>query len=211
MSKNKEKNSVKEKKNIATKQGMFFELLKTIIIAILIVVPLKMFILQPFFVSGSSMEPNFHDKDYLLVWELGYKKTVLAAGDTKFLTVKPFGEIKRGEVIVFRNPVNPSQFFIKRVIGLPGEKVVINQGRVIIYNQEHPHGLVLDEKEYLPQGVQTEHSRVFETKAGQYVVLGDNRGNSSDSRYWGVLDQDLIIGKVILRAWPFRDFKIFTH
>ena len=211
--KNKKNSQNKQKetcqKDDLTGRSFFWELVKTVVLAILIVAPIKIFIIQPFFVHGASMEPNFHDGDYLIVKELGYKTTVVEAGEKEFFTVKPYKNIKRGEVIVFRNPNNQKQFFIKRVIGLPGEKVVIAQGRVYIYNDEHPEGFLLDEKEYLPSKVFTSHPRTFQLKDNQYVVLGDNRGNSSDSRYWGILDGDLIIGKVSLRAWPLGSFKIF--
>jgi signal peptidase I len=189
--------------------GFFAELIKTILLALLIVMPIKIFIMQPFFVQGQSMEPNFHDGEYLIVREFGYKTTAVAAGNKEFFKVRPFKEVKRGEVIVFRNPNNPSQFFIKRVIGLPGEKVVISDGKVRIYNKQHPKGFILDESQYLPKNYKTGHSRSFSLQEDEYVVLGDNRSNSSDSRYWGVLKKDLIIGKVSLRAWPFTNFKIF--
>jgi signal peptidase I len=198
-----------EEKESTKGVGFFVELAKTIILAILIVMPIKIFVMQPFFVQGKSMEPNFHDGEYLIVRELGYKTTAVAAGNKKFFTIKPFKTIKRGEVIVFRNPNNPSQFFIKRTIGLPGEKVVINNGKVRIYNKQHPKGFILDENKYLPANFKTGHSRSFSLESDEYVVLGDNRSNSSDSRYWGVLKEDLIVGRVSLRAWPLNNFKIF--
>ncbi len=190
-------------------KGFFIELIKTIFLALLIVTPIKMFIIQPFFVHGASMQPNFHDGDYLIVKEFGYKTTAIAAGNKNILTVKPFEEVKRGDVIVFRNPNNQSQFFIKRVIGLPGERVVIANGKIKIYNNKNKSGFVLDEKTYLPANIFTGRSRNFNLKKGEYVVLGDNRNNSSDSRYWGILDRNLIVGKVLLRAWPIQDLKIF--
>jgi signal peptidase I len=187
----------------------FVELFKTVALAILIVVPIKVFVMQPFFVQGASMEPNFHDGDYLIVKEFGYKKTVVAAGSKEFFTVKPSKNVERGEIIVFRNPHNQNQFFIKRVIGLPGEKVIVGNGVVRIYNNESPEGFILDEKKYLPANIKTTPAKVIVAKNNEYVVFGDNRGNSSDSRYWGALKQDLIIGKVVLRAWPITDFKLF--
>lgn len=189
--------------------SFFVELFKTVALAILIVVPIKMFVMQPFFVQGASMQPNFHDGDYLIVKEFGYKKTVLATGDKKFFTIKPYKNVNRGKVIVFRNPRNPSQFFIKRVIGLPGEKVVIGNGKIIIYNKKNPEGFVLDERNYIPANVKTGPAKTLIAKDDEYIVLGDNRGNSSDSRYWGPLKADLIIGKVALRAWPIKDFKLY--
>jgi len=189
--------------------GFFAELFKTIALAILIVVPIKMFVMQPFFVQGASMEPNFHDGDYLIVRELGYKKTVVAAGSKELFTVKPFKGVDRGEVVVFRNPRNQSQFFIKRIIGLPGERVVIGNGKVRIYNDQNKQGFTLDEGMYIPANVKTAPPKTLTAKNDEYIVLGDNRGNSSDSRYWGALKADLIIGKVSLRAWPIKSFKLF--
>jgi len=189
--------------------NFFVELFKTVILAILIVVPIKMFIMQPFFVDGASMEPNFHDGDYLIVKEFGYKKTVVAAGHKKIFTVTPFKNVDRGEVIVFRNPRNQNQFFIKRVVGLPGERVVIGNGKVRIYSKENPEGFTLKEGKYLPANVKTSPPKTIVAKDGEYVVFGDNRGNSSDSRYWGTLNSDLIIGRVSLRAWPIKDFKLY--
>ncbi len=189
--------------------NFFVELFKTILLALLIVLPVKMFVIQPFFVQGYSMEPTFHDGDYLIVKELGYKTTAIAAGSKKIFTVKPFEKLKRGEVVVFKNPRNQKQFFIKRIIGLPGERVVISGGRVMIYNRETPQGFILDESSYLPPGTKTVPSRNVRLKDDEYFVLGDNRVNSSDSRYWGPLKKDLIIGKVALRAWPLADFSIF--
>ena len=187
----------------------FVELFKTVALAILIVVPIKMFVMQPFFVQGASMEPNFHDGDYLIIREFGYKKTVVAAGDREFFTVNPFKDIDRGEVVVFRNPNNPSQFFIKRIIGLPGERVVIGNGVVRIYNDKSPEGFILSEKDYIPTNVKTTPSKTIVARDNEYVVLGDNRNNSSDSRYWGALKADLIIGRVSLRAWPIGDFELY--
>lgn len=165
--------------------------------------------MQPFFVQGASMEPNFHDGDYLIVREFGYKNTVVAAGNKEIFTVRPSKKVDRGEVIVFRNPNNPSQFFIKRVVGLPKERVVIGNGVVRIYNVNNPEGFVLSEDKYLPVDLRTTHQRTINLKEDEYVVLGDNRNNSSDSRYWGALKEDLIIGRVSLRAWPVKDFKLY--
>ena len=213
MNRKNKKDQLKDDENRADtknqEKGFFVELVKTIVLALLIVAPIKMFIIQPFFVHGASMQPNFHDGDYLIVKEFGYKTTAIAAGNKSILTIKPFEKLRRGDVIVFRNPRNQSQFFIKRIVGLPGERVVIANGKIKIYNKDNKSGFILDEKKYLPSDVFTGHSRSFDLNNDQYVVLGDNRRNSSDSRYWGVLNGNLIIGKVLLRAWPINDLKIF--
>ena len=168
------------------------EILKTVIIALLIVLPIRYFLFQPFIVQGHSMEPNFFPKDYLIVDEISYR----------------FREPKRGEVIVFSFPQNPSQKHVKRIIGLPGETIKIGNGKVIISKDSKT--FVLDETEYLSQTLTT-RARGFETitlKEDEYFVLGDNRENSYDSRYWGPLPRKYIIGRVIFRAWPLTSFGI---
>jgi len=161
-----------------------WEILKVVVIALIIVIPIRYFIFQPFFVKGQSMEPNFENGDYLIIDELSYR----------------FSEPKRGDVIVFRYPYNPSQRYIKRVIGLPGEKVEVKNGSVTISSEDGSQ--VLDEKTYLPQGLSTPGSANILLNQDEYFVLGDNRPVSSDSRIWGTLPKQNIIGKVFLRAWP---------
>lgn len=107
-----------------------FEIIKILLISLAIVVPIRYFIVQPFIVRGASMEPNFHDGQYLIVDEATYN----------------FRKPERGEVIVFRYPRDPSQFFIKRIIGLPGERVQLSKGRVTIFNSDHPSGVLLDDR-----------------------------------------------------------------
>jgi signal peptidase I len=160
--------------------AFWWEILKIVIIALLIVVPIRYFLFQPFIVKGQSMEPNFENGDYLIIDEISFR----------------FGEPQRGEVIVFRYPYNPSQRYIKRIIGLPGELIEVRDGRVMVENQ------VLNEEEYLPAGLATPGNIRFLLKENEYFVLGDNRGSSSDSRQWGPLKQENIIGRVYLRAWP---------
>jgi signal peptidase I len=189
-----------------------WELAKVILISLAIIVPIRTFIFQPFFVQGASMEPNFHDGEYLIINEFGYKKTVLGTKDKKLFTVEPFKEISRKNIIVFRNPQNPKEYFIKRVIGLPGEKIEIKNGDVVVYNDENPEGGILDESDYLDKMLhKTEcwDECVFDIGEGHYLVLGDNRKYSSDSRAWGLLSEDFIIGKVFIRAWPFSEAEIF--
>jgi len=168
-------------------RGLFFfiwETLKIIIIALLIVIPIRYFIFQPFFVRGQSMEPAFENGDYLIVDELSYR----------------FREPQRGEVVVFRYPENPSFRYIKRIIGLPGEKVEIKDGYVMI--DKGGRSLVLDESQYLPRFLVTPGSLQIVLKQNEYFVLGDNRPVSSDSRRWGSLPRENIIGRVFFRAWP---------
>jgi len=173
------------------KRGLFsfWEVLKVAAIALLIVLPIRYFLFQPFLVWGRSMMPNFSDGDYLLVNELSYR----------------FISPKRGDVIVFRYPQNPSSRYIKRIIGLPGETVEIRDGEIIIY-QSGGMSFSLDESGYLPKNTSTSPKiwpLISHTlKQNEYFVLGDNRDASSDSRVWGVLPRENIIGHVFFRAWP---------
>jgi signal peptidase I len=161
-----------------------WEIVKIAIIALIIVVPIRAFVFQPFFVRGASMEPNFHDFDYLIVDEISYR----------------FSEPKRGDVIVFYNPSNNSQRFIKRVIGLPGETIKISEGKVSIKNDAD--FFILNETAYLSESVRTPGNREMLLEQDQYFVMGDNRGLSLDSRSFGALEEDLIIGKESFRLWP---------
>ncbi len=133
-----------------------WDTIKFIIIAALIVIPIRMFIFQPFIVSGESMHPTFNNADYLIIDEISYR----------------FKQPERGDVVVFRYPNDPDRFFIKRIIGLPGEKkeVVITEGN--------------------------------------YFVMGDNRGFSSDSRAWGLLPKENITGVAKLRLLPFKSISL---
>lgn len=170
--------------------GLLFvwEVLKIVIIALAIVIPIRYFLFQPFFVRGQSMEPNFTNGDYLIIDELSYR----------------FSDPARGEVIVFKYPNNPSQRYIKRIIGLPGETIEIKGGTTIIhYNGESQ---ILDETDYLSSNVLTPGEVKVSLTENEYFVLGDNRSVSSDSRRWGSLERKNIIGKVFIRAWPLNAF-----
>lgn len=162
-----------------------FEVLRLVIVAAAIAFPIRYFIAQPFIVRGASMEPNFADGQYLIINELSYYLRPPA----------------RGEVVVFHYPLDPHEYFIKRVIGLPGEGVEVDGTSVTITNAEYPTGFTLSEP-YLPAGRASLHRRSFTLGPDQYVVLGDNRPASSDSTSWGALERRFITGYVILRAWP---------
>lgn len=189
--------------------GFVLEIVKIFFLALVIIIPIRVFLFQPFFVQGASMEPNFENNQYLIINEFGYKKTVVGMGDTDFFTVKPFKELERQQVVVFKYPKNPSQFFIKRVIGLPGEKVQIKDGKVMIFNSENPSGFVLDEKSYLPSTTETKGDLVIALKSDEYFVMGDNRSFSSDSRSWGPVPEGNITGEALLRAWPLDKMAVF--
>lgn len=146
---------------------------------------LYLFIAQPHKVSGSSMYPTFHDGDYILTDKLTYR----------------FQEPKPGDIVVFRNPRNESQDFIKRVIAVPGDTVIVSEGKVYVNGQKL-------QEVYLPSGTTTRPDNFLTEGAavkvgkGQYFVLGDNRSHSSDSREWGGVSKNEIVGKAFFRYWP---------
>jgi signal peptidase I len=186
-------------------RGVVWEIVKMVFWVVVIIVPIRVFLIQPFFVQGASMEPNFEDKEYLIINELGYKKTNVgfSSGEksVNFFTVDSFKDLQRGDVVVFRYPKNPKVFYIKRIIGLPGERIEISGDQVKIFNAENPNGFVLDESKYLSASEVTS-GEINLTLEKEYFVMGDNRKYSSDSRSWGPVPEDDVIGKVVLRAWP---------
>ena len=166
-----------------------WETIKVVVISLAIILPIRYYLVQPFFVKGASMESSFEDGDYLLVDEISYR----------------FSEPLRGDVIIFRYPEDRSQFFIKRIIGLPSETVEIKSNKVIIYNTKNTNGLTLSES-YLDTNQETLGNMLLRLDDNEYFVLGDNRLQSSDSRRWGPVNRTLITGKAFLRAWPFTKF-----
>jgi len=192
--------------------GQFFmEMVKVFLLAAAIIIPVRVFLFQPFFVQGSSMVPNFEDGEYLVVNEFGYKQTDVGVFGTTFFTVKPGKDLVRQEPIVFRSPVKDDQYLIKRVIGLPGESVEIRNSKVIIYNGTHPDGYVLDESQYLAPTVLTNDNGFTKTTLAddEYLVLGDNRTASYDSRMFGPIRKNLVVGEVLFRAWPFSRLSFY--
>lgn len=160
------------------------EIATLIVLVVLIVLPIRVFIAQPFVVDGESMFPTFHNRDYLIIDELSYR----------------FSDPSRGDVVIFRYPNDPSVFYIKRIIGLPGETVHINRGQVTITKKDGST-LALDESYVVEEdATYTLDSVVGE---GQYFVMGDNRPRSSDSRIWGMLPRENIIGRAYVRILPF--------
>jgi len=137
-------------------------------------------------VQGASMEPTFYTGDYLVVDEVTYL----------------FREPVRGEIVVFRNPANPEEFYIKRIIGLPGETVDIRGDELLI------DGIEVGE-DYLPSGAGIRGEFKTELDDNHYYVMGDNRLRSSDSRDWGPLSREAIIGTVRLRFWPLGHIELF--
>jgi signal peptidase I len=170
--------------------SFFWEIFKIVAIALVIVIPIRYFLFQPFLVSGQSMEPSFYTGDYLIVDEISYR----------------LSSPQRGEVIVFRYPNNPSQRFIKRIIGLPGETIEFKESQIII-RPRNGKPWVLDESDYLPASTKTfSKTPSFTLSDGEYFVLGDNRSESSDSRRWGPLPKENIIGRTFLCLWPITAF-----
>jgi signal peptidase I len=160
------------------------EIVRFSIIAILLVIPIRMFIAQPFIVAGASMDETFHSGEYLIVDQVTYY----------------FEKPGRGDVVIFRYPREPSKFFIKRVIGVPGDTVTIENARVTISNDTNLAGFVLDE----PYVKSMQPAAPFKETLGdrEYFVMGDNRDKSSDSRAWGVLQEERIIGRALIRLFP---------
>ena len=157
------------------------DLARFVLIVLAIVVPIRIFIAQPFIVNGESMVPTFANGDYLIVDEISYR----------------FNEPERGEVIVFRNPTKNKQFLIKRIIGLPGETIAINGDKVTVTKNDTT--IQLDE-DYINGNFSSYGT--WELGAEEYFAMGDNRGKSLDSRSWGNLPKDLIVGKTFLRLFP---------
>jgi signal peptidase I len=169
------------------------EIAEIALVAIGAVFIIRSFLVQPFLVSGASMSPNFSDGDYLLIDELTYH----------------FRVPERGEVVVFRYPKDTSTFFIKRIVGLPGERVVVKEGAVTIFNSGHSDGFALDEF-YLPKNLSTSGNVDVTVSPGEYFVMGDNRPYSFDSRSWGELPAKDLIGVVRLRLWPPNELSLFA-
>jgi len=167
------------------------EIVRFSIIALIIVIPVRLFIAQPFIVSGASMETTFHNGEYLIVDQLSYH----------------LGHPQRGDVVIFRYPRDPSKFFIKRVIGVPGDTITIEGSTVSIQNEQVPQGLVISEP-YIAS-MRPGVTIVEELGEREYFVMGDNRDQSSDSRVWGVLQEENIVGRALVRLFPPREFGIF--
>lgn len=165
--------------------AFIWETIKIVVISLAIILPIRYYLVQPFFVNGASMEDNFEDGDYILVDEISYR----------------FNEVERGDVVIFRYPEDPDQFFIKRIIGLPEETIQIKNNKITVYNKQSPNGLVLQEDYLSPEQETIGNSRI-RLDSNEYFVLGDNRLQSSDSRIWGPVNKTLIIGKAFVRLWP---------
>ncbi|HTK59789.1 MAG TPA: signal peptidase I [Candidatus Baltobacteraceae bacterium] len=170
------------------------ELVEIVVISLAIILPIRYFLIQPFYVKGASMEPTFDDHEYLIIDELSYR----------------FRPPQRGEVVVFRYPLDPRQYFIKRIVGLPGEKIRVSDSKIVIVNAEHPDGFALDESPYLSPEVFTHGDKTVELGPEEYYVMGDNRTASLDSRTFGPLPAKNIVGRVWIRGWPLDRAAVFS-
>ncbi|MFA5051487.1 MAG: signal peptidase I [Patescibacteria group bacterium] len=175
-------------------RSFILELAKIVLIALAIIVPIRYFLFQPFYVRGASMEPSFYDNEYLIIDEITYR----------------LADPQRGDVVVIRNPSQTSEFFIKRIIGLPGETVEAVDGQIRIINAQYPDGITLSES-YLADGTLTNNLTATSVPEGNYFVMGDNRSVSLDSRIFGPLPRKDIVGRAWLRVYPFSDFQHFTQ
>lgn len=187
-----DKPQFQEKLKVIKLFEFIWEVAKVLIVSLAIVLPIRAYIVQPFFVDGDSMEPNFFRHEYLLVDELSFR----------------FRPPERGEVIVFRYPLDRRYYYIKRIIGLPGETIKFENGKIAIIkpNQEK---IILDESSYLPDPAPVSFNEIS-LKDNQYYVRGDNRLRSFDSKDWGPINKDDIVGRVWLRIWPINKVHAFT-
>lgn len=172
-----------EKHFIYNASAFILELIKLLILAGITIALVRYFLFKPFYVKGQSMEPNFLEKDYLIIDELTYR----------------FQEPQRGQVVVFKSPLNNGDYYLKRIIGLPGERVKIDDNKVIIYNEANPQGMVVDEF-YLVED--TPGAVLQQLGPDEYYVLGDNRDSSFDSRRFGPVKREAIVGRAWFRGWP---------
>ncbi len=172
--------------------GLFFlELIKVAVLAGITIGFVRYFLFKPFYVKGQSMEPTFFEHEYLIIDEITYRVR----------------EPERGEIVVFHAPNSPKDYYLKRVIGLPGERVKIEGNKIIIYNDEHPLGVVVEET-YIDE--ETLGSTSTTLGPDQYFVLGDNRSASYDSRRFGPVSRGEIIGRAWFRGWPVSRITTFS-
>jgi signal peptidase I len=169
--------------------------LQTLLIAAAVFLVVYMFLFRPFQVKGDSMYPNFQDKEYVLTNLIGLK----------------FQKLKTGDVIIFKAPPDPDKDFIKRVLGAPGNRVLIKDGDVYL------NGQLLDESAYLAGGLRTsggsflQEGQEVTVGPNEYFVMGDNRNESSDSREWGFVPRDKIIGLSFLIYWPVSKLQVVSN
>ncbi len=188
---------IKEKEGLHGVGYHVWEIIKFFVLALIIVAPIRFFIAQPFIVQGASMDPTFATGQYLIIDEISYR----------------FEEPKRGDVIVLRYPKDPSKFFIKRIVGLPGETLTIKNGNVSVTGKNTEVPLIIEEPYVIHTKTGHTDDEVIElndTKSNrEYYVMGDNRAASLDSRSWGTLPERLIVGRAAVRLFPFSKINLF--
>ncbi|OGG61700.1 signal peptidase I [Candidatus Kaiserbacteria bacterium RIFCSPHIGHO2_02_FULL_59_21] len=153
---------------------------------------IRFFVAAPYVVSGASMEPNFDNWHYLIIERVSYE----------------VGEPRRGDVIVFDLPQEGGRSLIKRIIGLPGETVVLKGQDVVVVNEAHPDGFALKEPYLDPANLTGANDMRVTLGPDQFFVLGDNRRVSADSRVWGTLPREQIVGRALLRLYPFNEISV---
>lgn len=178
----KENENEKRSKRVA----FFREIATFAILTLLIVIPIRVYVAQPYIVSGGSMDPTFTNRDYLIVDQLSYR----------------FNTPKRGDIIVFHFPLELSKFFIKRIIGLPEETITVNKNGIFITSVDNPNGFILSEPYLIQENI---GETMLSLSKEEYFVMGDNRAASLDSRIWGAVSKEEIIGRVLLRLLPIRE------
>lgn len=166
---------------------ILLEFLRMGLFAVLAIVLVRYFLFKPFYVRGASMEPNYFEHEYLIIDEITYR----------------IREPERGEVVVFRYPGARREFFLKRIVGLPGETVKVKEGRITMFNAAHPEGFTLEE-EYLPKHLETAGDLTVVLEDREYFLLGDNRASSWDSRGFGPIARQQLVGRAVFRGWPFE-------
>lgn len=168
------------RENEKKKHGMYLgEILESVAIAVILAVIIRFFLFQPFYIPSGSMEPTLKPGDRIIVNKLIYR----------------YSQPKRGDIMVFKYPRDPARDFIKRTVGLPEETVEIKDSKVYINNKEIP-------QPFLEPGLKFGSFGPVEVPEGSYFMMGDNRNNSEDSRVWGTLPRENIVGKAMFIYWP---------
>ena len=168
------------------------ETLKVVFLSLAIIIPVRFFLIQPFYVKGASMEPTYLDHEYLIIDEISYR----------------FREPRRDEVVVFHPPNNEKQYYIKRVVGIPGDRIRVTGGQVYRYDEGSPEGKVLDES-FLAPNTRTFGEVDIKLEDEEYFVMGDHREASLDSRVFGAVHRSAIVGRTWVRGWPLNRVTVF--
>ncbi|MFH2019770.1 MAG: signal peptidase I [bacterium] len=168
--------------------AFFLDFLETIVVSLAIFAVVYIFLFQPHQVEGHSMEPNFQDAEYILTDKISYR----------------MGEPKRGDVVVFHSPQDERVDYIKRIVGVSGDKIMIQEGYVYLNGVKLEEGFINDPGRVVAGKYMRENTQV-EVPIGQFVVMGDNRLHSSDSREWGFVLKRQIVGRAFFRYWPISE------